>query len=135
MLLKVCNRIEEIERICSELEKFCNANNICEGKSYDIVVIVDEMATNIINYAYPPESEHQFDIDIEIEGDYVHIQLIDDGVPFDPLKRSNPNFVEDINKREKGGLGIYWVKQLSDFVTYSRISGKNHLDILVNTTE
>ncbi len=135
MLLKIQNKIEEVGNICTKLEEFCSIHNICEKKAYDIVIIVDEMATNIINYAFPNGTEHHFTIEVKVEDDYVHIQLVDDGIPFNPLQKSKPNLDESLDSRPIGGLGIYLVKQLSDFVTYSRISGKNYLDILINTTE
>jgi len=131
MLLKIKTDISEIDAICTKLEKFCKDNNISDDKSYDIVIITDEMATNVINYAYPDGKEHWFVIEITKDNNIVHICLEDDGIPFDPLQKVDPNLNESLEERPIGGLGIYLVRQLSNTVTYRRENGKNRLDIFI----
>ncbi len=132
MLLKVRNDIQEIDRICNDIKEFCSSNNIDEKKCFDILLIVDELATNIIRYAFNDEQEHIFDILLEKNNQTIHIQLTDDGIPFDPLKKSDPDTDASLEDRNIGGLGIFFAKQLSKLITYARIENKNQLDILVS---
>lgn len=135
MLLNIKNDIQEIDRICSDLKKFCVLNNIGEKKCYDIVIIIDEMASNVINYAFDDNQEHTFILMIEKKEDLVHIQIIDDGIAFDPLKKTEPDLESSLEDRKIGGLGIFFAKQLSQSITYMREDNKNHLDIIVNINE
>jgi anti-sigma regulatory factor (Ser/Thr protein kinase) len=135
MLLKVRNDIQEIDRICNDIKEFCFSNDINEKKCFDILMIVDELATNVIKYAFQDDQEHVFDILLEKNSQTVHIQLTDDGIPFDPLKKSDPDTMSSLEDRNIGGLGIFFAKQLSKLITYARIEDKNQLDILVSLKE
>ena len=51
----------------------------------------------------------------------------DDGIPYNPLERPDPNVEELLEDRKKGGLGIYLVKKRMDWMGYKYTGGKNHL--------
>ncbi|MDR1361827.1 MAG: ATP-binding protein [Holosporaceae bacterium] len=132
MQFDIKNNINEISRICDEVQKFCNENDVSEEKYHDVALILDEMITNIINYAYPDGGEHNFTMKIEKNDDWINISLIDNGIAFDPLSLENPDTESSIEERQIGGLGIFIVKQLSEVVEYSRIDDKNKLDIKIS---
>ena len=133
MLIKVKNNVDEIARLCDEVKKFCDDNGVSEEKYHDIVLISDELATNIINYAYPDGGTHTFTLDLHKEGDErIVMKLSDDGIPFDPFARDNPDTESSLEEREIGGLGIFIGKQLSEVVEYSRVDDKNHLIVIVS---
>lgn len=134
MLINIRNDISEISRLCDEVKKFCENNGISDNKRSDIALILDEIATNVINYAYPDGGTHTFTLDIRKEGnDKIFIKLSDDGIPFDPLTADDPDTVSPIEQRQNGGLGIFIVKHLSEAISYFRADGKNNLNITVST--
>lgn len=135
MLIKVKNNIDEIATICDEVKKFCAENNISEQKAYDIAVIIDELATNIISYAYDDAQEHTFSITLEKDSKQVRIHLVDDGVEFNPLQNGLPDLESSLDDRKIGGLGIFLVQQLSEKIDYAREEDQNKLDVLVNVSE
>lgn len=55
--------------------------------------------------------------------------MIDSGVPYDPLAKSDPDVSLGVDEREIGGLGIYMVKKSMDDVRYKYEDGKNHLTV------
>jgi serine/threonine-protein kinase RsbW/sigma-B regulation protein RsbU (phosphoserine phosphatase) len=132
MLIKIKNNIEEIRRICDHVTEFCTDNGISEEKFHDIVLILDEIVTNVISYAYPDEDQHDFILDISKENDRIVIKLVDSGIPFDPLDKSDPDVDSAIEERQIGGLGIFLVKQLAETVEYSRTDDNNQLLITVS---
>ncbi|MDR3155614.1 MAG: ATP-binding protein [Holosporaceae bacterium] len=132
MLFEIKNKIDEIGYLCDEVKTFCNANHISNEKYHDIVLILDEMVTNIIMYAYPDGGEYIFSVEIEKTNDnFVNITIVDNGIAFDPLAKDDPNTSSGIEEREIGGLGIFLVKQLSECIEYSRIDEHNKLNIKV----
>ncbi|MDR1982418.1 MAG: ATP-binding protein [Holosporaceae bacterium] len=131
MLIKIKNNIEEINKVCDKAKKFCEKNDIPEKKYHDIVLILDEIVTNVINYAYPDGNDHEFNLEIKKSGNYIIIRLVDNGIPFDPLISTDPDVSSSLKERKVGGLGIFIVKQLSEIVEYSRINGKNQLSVTV----
>ena len=59
------------------------------------------------------------------------IEIIDDGIPFDPLTEApEPDLTSPIEDRPIGGLGVHFTKSLMDDVEYCRESGKNRLKIV-----
>ena len=57
------------------------------------------------------------------------ITFIDEGVPFDPLAKEDPDVSLTAEARSIGGLGIYMVKKTMDEVSYKFEDGKNQLTI------
>ena len=55
------------------------------------------------------------------------------GIPFDPLDRADPDTTLPAEKRPIGGLGILMVKKMMDKVTYRRENGCNILTIQKST--
>ena len=58
------------------------------------------------------------------------IEIIDCGIPFDPLTLPKPDVNAPIEDRKIGGLGIYMMRKLMDKVNYKREQGKNILTLV-----
>lgn len=91
---------------------------------------IDELFSNIANYAYNPEIGVAT-VRVEVTDDplAVVITFIDNGVPYDPLAKADPDITLSVEEREIGGLGIYMVKKTMDDVSYEYRDGKNILRI------
>ncbi len=98
-------------------------------------LVVEELFVNVANYAYKkeglnvPKDEQIVVIDIYNDTDNKNliISFEDNGVPFDPLQKKDPNMDEYIKERRIGGLGIPLVKRMMDKVYYSYEDNKNIL--------
>ncbi len=132
MLINIKNEISEISRVCDEVKKFCDENEISHETYHDIILILDEMVTNIINYAYPDGREHTFTLFMEKKEERIYIKLSDNGIAFDPLKKADPDTDSSLEERQIGGLGIFIVKQLSESIEYKRIDDENQLNIVIS---
>ena len=55
--------------------------------------------------------------------------FIDKGVPYDPLKRKEPDVTLPAEEREIGGLGIFLTKKTMDYVSYEYRDGQNILTL------
>ena len=98
-----------------------------------IDIAIDELFSNIAHYAYNPEIG-QATVRVEVIEDplAVTITFIDNGVPYDPLAKSDPDTTLSAEEREIGGLGIYMVKKSMDDITYEYRDGQNILAIKKN---
>jgi len=67
-----------------------------------------------------------------LENKVLKIEIIDDGLPFDPTNRPMPDVTLSAEDREIGGLGIYLIQQIMDTVKYSRIDNNNILTLTKN---
>lgn len=94
-----------------------------------IDIAVEEIYVNIAHYAYPSGAG---DATIRCAVSRTSppkatIELVDGGIPYDPLSRKDPDITLDAEERQIGGLGIFMVKDMMDHVSYRREDGKNVL--------
>ena len=95
-----------------------------------IDVAVDELFANIAHYAYNPETGYAtVRIDVIKEPLSVEITFIDNGIPYDPLAKIDPDTSLSVEDRPIGGMGIFIVKKSMDLVNYEYKDGKNVLTI------
>ncbi len=95
-----------------------------------IDLAVEEIFVNISNYAYHPDVGSA-KINIEVSGSPMTIVLtfVDQGIPYDPLAKADPNVNLPAEEREIGGLGFFLVKKSMDEVQYEYKEGQNILRI------
>ena len=95
-----------------------------------IDVAVEEIFVNIASYAYEGKegmAEIFFDIDSEKKA---VITFVDGGVPYDPLKKADPDVTLSADERQIGGLGIFMVKKTMDDMIYEYKDEKNRLTLV-----
>ena len=59
------------------------------------------------------------------------MEITDQGMPFDVLSLPDPDTTPDIMERKIGGLGVYFIRKLTDEVSYRREDGRNILRLLL----
>ena len=98
-----------------------------------IDVAIDELFSNIANYAYTPGSGSAT-VRVEFEKDplCVAITFLDQGKPYDPLQKEDPDVTLAVEDRPIGGLGVFIVKKTMDDISYERRDGQNILTIKKN---
>lgn len=98
-----------------------------------IDIAIDELFGNIAHYAYNPETGPAT-VRVEVKEDpmAVLITFMDQGIPYDPLKKEDPDVTLSLEERQVGGLGIYMVKKSMDEITYEYKDGQNILKIKKN---
>ncbi len=95
-----------------------------------IDVAVEEIFVNIANYAYGTgEGPATVRINVDNQNKIVDITFIDNGVPYDPLAKEDPDITLSAQERQIGGLGIFMVKKSMDDVTYEYRDGHNILTL------
>ena len=92
-------------------------------------IALDEIVTNIVNYAYPDGASHDITIHCEIREGRLETTVEDDGVAFDPLRAPPPDLAVPLASRQVGGLGVHFVRNLMSAVTYERVGGRNRLTL------
>ncbi len=94
---------------------------------------VEEAVVNICLYAYevPPG---ELLVRIEPGAARFVVELIDEGVPFDPLAVQEPDMRAGVEDRAIGGLGIFLVRRVMDEVAYLRDGSRNILKLVIRRT-
>ncbi len=114
------------EFVESELEKLDCPMNI----SMKLSVAIDEIFSNIVYYAYEGGSG-PVTVEVRPQAEPLGVTLVfeDEGVPYNPLAKQDPDVSLSADDRAIGGLGILIVKKFMDDVSYEYKKGKNVLSL------
>ena len=106
------------------LESFdCSMKN-----SMAICVAVEEIFVNIASYAYGDGTgEASLSFGFDEDERLMTLVVADNGIPFNPLEREEPDITLSAADRDIGGLGIFITKKTMDTVSYENENGKNIL--------
>ena len=93
---------------------------------------LEEAISNVINYAYNDEKEHLIQLVFSLNSKELAIQIIDDGVEFNPILKEDSKSDLPLEERNIGGLGILFIKKVMDQLHYERKGNKNIFTIIKN---
>ncbi|MCQ2419319.1 MAG: SpoIIE family protein phosphatase, partial [Clostridia bacterium] len=123
-------KLEDIPKVTAfvegELEKLdCPMKAVVQ-----ISIAIDEIYSNIVKYGYgnKPGPVKVEVLDHTDEGS-VSLRFTDDGMPYNPLTKEDPDVTLSAEERSIGGLGIYMVKKTMDDMKYAYENEKNILTI------
>ena len=114
------------EFVEAELEKLG-----CPMKStIQINVAIDELFSNIVKYGYVKQpGPVTVSVIARDDPHGVCIRFEDEGIPYNPLNKEDPDVSLSVEERGIGGLGIFLVKKTMDDIKYAYDNGKNILSI------
>jgi sigma-B regulation protein RsbU (phosphoserine phosphatase) len=128
---KIWHHLKDTAEVNAWFDEFAQANGLDNKLSRKINLAMDDLLSNIINYAYPEAEIGQTETRLELKDGVLRITVIDDGKPFDPLSAEQPDVNASLEEREIGGLGIFLVRELMDEVSYQREGDRNVLRLSV----
>lgn len=102
-----------------------------EHKIGALELAVEEAVVNIIKYSYKETGGTITVICSSDDVKSIRIDIIDDGPPFNPLTKDIPDTSSAIEDRAVGGLGIFFIKKMTDNVNYRRDENRNILSITI----
>jgi anti-sigma regulatory factor (Ser/Thr protein kinase) len=123
--LRIGNEISEIARVAALVDKVAADHEFPNEVLVALNVSLDEILSNIISYAYEDAGHHEIVVRLEIRSGRVEVAVEDDGKPFDPLAAPPPDL--KAGERPVGGVGLHFVRNLTDELTYTRRDGINRL--------
>ena len=123
------SEIQEVPQIRKDLTALSAMWKIPTSESNQIEVIIEELFSNIIRFAYRDNLEHLIEVRLGKNESEISIEMIDDGIPFNPLEQKREPLTDPANS-DAGGMGLTLIQTFSDAITYNRIGKKNHLNII-----
>lgn len=104
-----------------------SAMGMTEKQQYDVELAVDEAVTNIMEHAYGRRKDGHISIMLARRNADLIVEIRDVGKPFDASSVKPPQLRVPLGKRDIGGLGIYFMRQLMDSVEFSHNSKHGNL--------
>ena len=133
--LKVETRPEELQRIFATVEKLAEEEEWSPALTFKANLVLEEFGLNIMNYGYD-EGLHTFEVSLITNPDSITIEFVDEGRPFNPLEDGKPAVTDgEIGERPIGGLGIFFVMEMTDDFQYRREESRNHSTMVILKSE
>ena len=129
----VCEtKLEAVDENLAEVQSFLDARleaAACTPKvRMQLIVAAEEIFVNIAHYAYAPETgDVILRVELSDEPPAVTLTFIDQGFPYDPLSRADPDVTLSADERKIGGLGVFLAKRFMDDMDYACRDGCNIL--------
>lgn len=116
----------ELDNVLSYVHSVID-KKVKKNQSMKLDVVIEELFVNIAKYAYDDAGDVL--IEVLFDKNKLIITFVDEGNPFNPLERDDPDTSLSSDERQIGGLGIYMVKKMMDKVKYEYKDNKNILII------
>ena len=128
--LRVAADVAQLATIRAFVEQQVRALGVDAAAIYDLILAVNEVATNIVVHGYRSQPG-VIEIELRRLGDAIEIRLRDQAPLFDPTRVPMPDLNLPLHKRPLGGMGVHITRQIMDSMRY-RITpaGGNELTLV-----
>jgi serine/threonine-protein kinase RsbW len=133
--ITIANRIPEIRRAADFLDAFIEQHPVPDAVARELHVIVDEVLSNAIRHGYEDDRPHEIGVTLARSAQEITLEVDDDGKPFDPTTAPAPPSRARRGKTSVGGLGLVFVRELSDSVSYRHDGARNRLTVRLRLDE
>ncbi|MGN0291209.1 MAG: ATP-binding protein [Lachnospiraceae bacterium] len=133
--IKIPAALKELDNVRAFADEVLTDTVASEEDRMAIELAIEEVFVNIVKYSHLPETAA---VMVSYEYDAlkkaVVIQFEDEGHPFNPLEVREPDVTAELSERAPGGLGIYMLRKLMDYVEYEYVEDTNKLLICKKLT-
>jgi serine phosphatase RsbU (regulator of sigma subunit)/anti-sigma regulatory factor (Ser/Thr protein kinase) len=129
-LLLLRSDLPELAKLNPFLAEFCTREGLPSDLVPDLELILEELATNVMKYGGVKSGADCCRIELERRPGEVEIRFSDAGAPFNPLDQAEVDTSLPIEDRPIGGLGIHFIKHLTDTQHYEFRDGRNILTLV-----
>ena len=127
MRLVIDSQLSEIRRAGDLVDEFKARHGLADEDANAIHVVLDEVLSNAIRHGLAGAASHAIVVTLELSEDEIVVGVEDDGVAYDPTQAAAPVLAATLEERKDGGLGVAFVRALTDSIEYRRIDGRNRL--------
>lgn len=122
--------VENIDKVTAFIDQELEQIDCPMKAQMQIDVAIDELFGNIAHYAYKDKiGQATVQFNANENKSEVSITFIDNGVPYNPLAKEDPDTTLSAQERDIGGLGIFIVKKTMDDIIYNYSNNQNVLTI------
>jgi len=128
--LHIPAEVENLNHVLEFIDSHLEAIGCPFRTQMQLDVAIEEIFVNIASYAYENiRGEAEITMWMETDPLTAVFEFRDNGIPYDPLAKQDPDVTLPAAEREIGGLGIYMVKKTMDDMQYRRENGQNILTL------
>lgn len=127
--------LEEINDLSLAIDQFSSQAGLSTSIKNQINLILEELYTNTINYGFSGIENGTVSIKLNIHNNVLEMLYQDNGIAFNPLENADPELMLSIEDKAIGGLGVFFVKAMTESAEYERDGGFNRLKMFKSLTK
>ena len=125
----VASDVAQLPVLARFLKEFWSAAELPPAEALPFELALEEIFMNVVLHGSPAGTAPRVDVSLALADNGLTLTIEDDGEPFDPLALPAPDLTASIAERRVGGLGVYFVRQMMDAVSYRRVGARNQLSM------
>ena len=130
--LTIHNELSEVAQLRDAVDRLAEELKVPTRSLIQLQVALDEVVSNVIQYAWPSGGTHAFLVRVTLGPTAAKVEVVDDGMSFDPRQAPDPREAPEGRQPAVGGRGISMLKNLVDSIDYARVDGCNHTTLKKN---
>ena len=124
-VILLSKKIEDLNYLTEQLNIFFKDHMALVNS---INLIIEELYSNSINYGNSKNLEVK--VTLNMKNHTLKIKYEDNGIAFNPLTEAKqPDLESDLEGHAVGGLGVHFIKNMTDNQSYERINEINQLTL------
>lgn len=127
MRLVIDSQLAEIRRAAQLVDEFKAHHGLADEDANAIHIVLDEVLSNSIRHGLAGAVSHEIAVTLELSEGEITVEVEDDGVAYDPTQAPAPVLSGTLGERTEGGLGVAFVRALTNSIEYRRVDGRNRL--------
>ena len=124
--ISIAPTLDKLPEATSFFEDILSAADAPMKVIAQVNVAVDEIFSNIARYSGATAAT----LGCALADGRITLRFSDNGRPYDPTGKPDPDTTLSAEERDIGGLGIFMVKKIMDEVTYEYVDGLNILTLV-----
>ena len=127
MRLTIESRLPEIARAMDLVGELRQLHGLPQRDADALCIVLDELLSNTIRHGLGGAAGHEISLALDYAGGEVMVEIEDDGAAFDPTQAPAPVLAATLAERKPGGVGIAFVRNLTDSFEYRREADRNRV--------
>jgi serine/threonine-protein kinase RsbW len=128
--LHLTNRLADLAAVEAALADMTGPGRLSQAAAGEARLVLEEAFTNIVKYAHPDgRTDRPVVVRLALEPGRLVMELIDEGVAFDPFAQNVSQLDRPFAERVDGLMGIPLIQALVPDCRYRRENGRNHLEL------
>ena len=128
--VSLASDLSALPMLAQAIQEFGTAHALSLDLQSRLNLVLDELVTNSVCYALPDIPEPELRLRLFVDQGSVVAQLEDNGAAYNPFEEApEPDTSLGLAERPVGGLGIFFVRKLTDSSIYERIDERNRITL------
>jgi anti-sigma regulatory factor (Ser/Thr protein kinase) len=120
------SQIQSLPRIQTDLRELGREWELPPSEIRQLILLVEELFSRIVHFAFDTSKEQAVHLRFGREEEYLMVEIIDPGKPFNPMEVSGQNTLDPLAASEDG-MGQALIRAMTEEVVYERREERNIL--------